>query len=130
MQNLMLNPDVTIRERGVMEKCTFCVQRIQEGKYEAKRKEVPLADGDIKPACAQSCPAGAINFGDMNDRQSLVSKNINDPRAYRVLEEINTRPATSYLKIVRNRNEGAVRSDSDEHKGSGEHAEHKEATHG
>jgi molybdopterin-containing oxidoreductase family iron-sulfur binding subunit len=125
MQNLMLNPDVTIRERGVMEKCTFCVQRIQEGKYEAKRKGVPLADGDIKPACAQSCPAGAIVFGDMNDRQSVVYNHLSDKRAYRVLEEINTRPATSYLQIVRNRSESEARTGNGEHPGS---SEHKEAT--
>jgi Fe-S-cluster-containing dehydrogenase component len=101
MANLVLNPDVTVRSRGVMEKCTFCVQRIQEGKIESKRVGQPLRDGDIQTACQQSCPAKAISFGDLNDSHSEVSRLMASGRRYRVLEEINVRPAVGYLKIVR-----------------------------
>ncbi len=107
-QRLVLNPDITVRDRGVMEKCTFCVQRIQEAKIAAKRDGVPLKDGDIQPACAQSCPAKAIVFGDMNDPNSELVKRIKDPRHYRVLEELGIRPSVGYLTLVRNREgEGA-----------------------
>jgi len=84
-----------------MEKCTFCVQRIQEAKLEAKRRGEPLKDGDIQTACQQSCPAGAIVFGDLNDPNSRISRLAKDGRAYRLLEEINVRPSVSYLKVVR-----------------------------
>jgi molybdopterin-containing oxidoreductase family iron-sulfur binding subunit len=107
LANMVLNPDVAVRSRGVMEKCTFCVQRIQEAKIEAKRTGVPLGDGDIQPACQQSCPARAIIFGDMNDPASEVSKLIQGQRRYRVLEEINVRPSVNYLKLVRNKEEAA-----------------------
>jgi molybdopterin-containing oxidoreductase family iron-sulfur binding subunit len=103
MQNLTLNPDVTVRSRGVMEKCTFCVQRIQEAKAEAKRQGLPLQDGDIQTACQQSCPAQAIRFGNLNDPRSRVAQAAADPRGYRVLEELNVRPAVTYLTLVRNR---------------------------
>jgi molybdopterin-containing oxidoreductase family iron-sulfur binding subunit len=103
LQNMTLNPDVTIRSRGIMEKCSFCVQRIQEAKIEAKRRGVELADGDVQPACQQSCPAGAIVFGDTNDPESRVAKLIESGRHFRVLEEINVRPSLGYLKLVRNR---------------------------
>ncbi len=103
LQNMSLNPDVTIRSRGVMEKCTFCVQRIQEAKAAAKSKGVKLADGDIQPACQQSCPADAIVFGDMNDKKSKVSELKADPRRYRVLDELGVEPSVGYLRIVRNR---------------------------
>lgn len=110
MQNLALNPDVTVRSRGVMEKCSFCSQRIQAAKLEAKCQGRPLADGDIQPACQQSCPAGAIVFGDMNDSGSAVSRLIKSGRHYRVLEEINVKPVVGYLSVVRNRaaSEGQV----------------------
>ncbi|MGE5571357.1 MAG: Fe-S-cluster-containing hydrogenase [Rhodospirillales bacterium] len=104
LANLVLNPDVTVRSRGVMEKCTFCVQRIQEAKIEAKRLGVPLKDGDIRVACEQACPAGAIVFGDLNDPNSRVSRLARDARQYRVLEELNVGPAVHYLKVIRNRN--------------------------
>ncbi len=102
LQNAALNPDVTVRSRGVMEKCTFCVQRILEAKLEAKRQGRPLADGEIQPACQQSCPARAIVFGDTNDPNSEVARRMKDPRAYRVLEELNVRPSVTYLRLVRN----------------------------
>ncbi len=105
-ENLVLNPDVTVRTRGVMEKCSFCVQRIQEAKLEAKRLGMPLADGQIRPACQQSCPAGAIVFGDLNDPESEASKASASPRCYQVLSELNVRPTVGYLRIVRNREEG------------------------
>ncbi len=105
-ENLVLNPDVTVRTRGVMEKCSFCVQRIQETKLEAKRLGVPMADGDVQPACQQSCPAGAIVFGDLNDPESEVTKATDSPRNYQVLSELNVRPTVGYLRVVRNREQG------------------------
>ncbi|HYM12920.1 MAG TPA: TAT-variant-translocated molybdopterin oxidoreductase [Bryobacterales bacterium] len=103
LANLALNPDVAVRSRGVMEKCTFCVQRIQEAKIEAKLRGEPLADGAIQPACQQSCPAQAIVFGDLNDSQSRVARLRRSRRHYRVLEELNFKPAVGYLAVVRNR---------------------------
>jgi molybdopterin-containing oxidoreductase family iron-sulfur binding subunit len=84
-----------------MEKCSFCVQRIQEQKIEAKRLAQPLADGAIKTACEQTCPAQAIVFGDLHDPNSRVTALAASRRAYRVLEEINTQPAVRYLRLVR-----------------------------
>ena len=104
MENMVLNPDVTVRSRGVMEKCSMCVQRIQEAKFEAKRLGVPLKDGDIKLACEQSCPADAIVFGDLNNPESKISKMTKDERHYHVLEELNILPTVGYLTNVRNRN--------------------------
>ncbi|MBI5562460.1 MAG: 4Fe-4S dicluster domain-containing protein [Deltaproteobacteria bacterium] len=95
-----LNPDVTVREMGVMEKCTFCIQRIRAGKDNAKDERRGVKDGEITPACAQSCPTGAITFGDLNDPQSMVSKLALSPRRYRLLEELNTDPSVIYLKRV------------------------------
>ena len=106
LENLAFNPDVTVRSRGVMEKCSFCVQRIQEAKIEAKRNGEPLRDGDLQTACQQSCPAGAIVFGDKNDGNSRVSQLLRSSRRYHVLEEINVRPSIGYLKLVRHRSEG------------------------
>ncbi|MGE5191009.1 MAG: 4Fe-4S dicluster domain-containing protein [Deltaproteobacteria bacterium] len=105
LQNLVLNPDVTVRSRGVMEKCTFCVQRIEAARVEAGGRAVPVADGAVQTACQQSCPAQAIVFGDLNDPASRVSRLTAGPRSYRVLEELNVRPAVSYLAVVRNRGE-------------------------
>jgi len=103
LENMVLNPDVTVRTRGVMEKCSLCVQRIQEAKMDAKQKGVPLADGDIKLACQQSCPADAIVFGDLSDPESEISKKVQDPRHYHVLEDLNIQPSVGYLTMVRNR---------------------------
>ncbi|HWR14135.1 MAG TPA: 4Fe-4S dicluster domain-containing protein [Terriglobales bacterium] len=105
LQNLVLNPDVTVRSRGVMEKCSFCVQRIEAARIDAKCQGRDIADGDIQTACQQSCPAKAIYFGDINDPKSEVAKKMRDPRRYRVLSELNLRPAVGYLTIVRNRDE-------------------------
>jgi molybdopterin-containing oxidoreductase family iron-sulfur binding subunit len=103
LQNLALNPEVTVRSRGVMEKCTFCVQRIQDAKAEANRLGRPLRDGDVQTACQQSCPAQAITFGNLKDRDSPVARQARDRRGYHVLEELNVRPAVTYLTLVRNR---------------------------
>ena len=103
LENLVLNPDVTVRSRGIMEKCSMCVQRIQEVKIEAKRKGVKVTDGDIKMACQQSCPADAIIFGDLNDPDSEISKKVQDPRHYHVLGDLNIKPSVGYLTMVRNR---------------------------
>ena len=98
--NLQLNPDVTARSAGVMEKCTFCVQRIQAGKDHAKDEDRPVRDGEVVPACAQTCPAEAIVFGDLNDPSSRVSQLSIDARRYHVFDDLNTRPAITYLKKV------------------------------
>jgi Fe-S-cluster-containing dehydrogenase component len=100
---MVLNPDVTVRERGVVEKCSFCVQRIQEAKLKAKNERRVLKDGDIKPACVQSCPSNALVFGDLNDKNSRVAKLIKDPRNYHLLEEYHTLPSVGYLTKIRNK---------------------------
>ncbi|MFM6975664.1 MAG: TAT-variant-translocated molybdopterin oxidoreductase [Sphingobacteriaceae bacterium] len=102
---LVLNPDVTTRSRGVMEKCSMCIQRIQAGKLQAKIEKRPLKDGDIKTACQQTCPANAIIFGDGNDPNSEVSKALKSDRTYYVLEELNVQPGVGYQVKVRNTTE-------------------------
>ena len=105
LARMVLNPDVTVRARGVMEKCSFCIQRIQDGKLTAKKEGRRPVDGEITTACAQACPTDAIVFGDMNDPNSRVSAQINEQyaeRAFHVLEEYNTRPSVGYLTKIRN----------------------------
>jgi MoCo/4Fe-4S cofactor protein with predicted Tat translocation signal len=99
--SMVLNPDVTVRSRGVMEKCSLCVQRIQEGKVAAKQQGRPLADGDIRTACQQACPAQAIVFGDLADPASAVSRLARGPRNYHLLAGLGTRPGVGYLTKVR-----------------------------
>ena len=103
LTRMVLNPDVTIRSRGVMEKCTFCVQRIQGGKLEAKKAGRMLIDGEIKTACQTACPANAITFGNVNDENSAVRKLVNNERTFKVLEQIHTQPAVSYMTKIRNK---------------------------
>jgi MoCo/4Fe-4S cofactor protein with predicted Tat translocation signal len=102
---MVINPDVTVRTRGVMEKCSFCVQTIQTKKLEAKREGRALKDGDVKTACQKTCPANAIVFGDQNDPNSEVSKRLKNARNYYVLEEIDTKPSIGYMVKVRNSKE-------------------------
>ncbi len=99
---LVLNPDVTVRARGVMEKCSLCVQRIQAGKLEAKKAGEPVADGAIETACSDSCPTGAITFGDLNDKKSAAAVKANSDRGYNAIEEVGTRPNIYYMVKVRN----------------------------
>src|SRR5437870_3078521 len=96
--DMLLNPDVTVREKGVMEKCTFCVQRIRGAQNRARLEDRTVRDGEIVPACAQACPSEAIVFGDLHDRRSRVSELAQDPRGYHVLAGLNTKPAITYLR--------------------------------
>jgi Fe-S-cluster-containing dehydrogenase component len=111
LQNMTLNPDVTVRSRGVMEKCSFCVQRIIGARAEAQRRGEPIKDGDVMPACAQSCPAQAIVFGDRNDKASAIRESVADPRYYMLFSELNVKPNVGYLTKIRNRDEAPAAAD-------------------
>ena len=126
---MALNPDVTVRVRGVMEKCTFCVHRIRSATKAGKeaREGGKLVDGSLKTACQQTCPTDAIVFGDMNDPQSAVSKLFADERQYALLEDLNTRPRVRYMSRVRNADRVMPaghdeKHDEKHHEQQGEHA--------
>ncbi|MGK7313107.1 MAG: molybdopterin dinucleotide binding domain-containing protein [Candidatus Longimicrobiales bacterium M2_2A_002] len=106
--NWQLNPDVTVREKGIMEKCTFCVQRIRKAEHDARTDGRAVQDGEIVPACAQTCPGNAIVFGNIEDPGSRVARVVESSRGYRVFEELNTQSAVVYLKKVVEGGEGAA----------------------
>jgi molybdopterin-containing oxidoreductase family iron-sulfur binding subunit len=101
---MVYNPEVTVRNRGVMEKCTFCVQRISAAKIPAQNEKRPIRDGEIVPACAQSCPTEAITFGDLADPNSRVAKLHEHDRAYAMLAELNVKPRNRFLAKLTNPN--------------------------
>jgi MoCo/4Fe-4S cofactor protein with predicted Tat translocation signal len=120
---MAINPDVTVRSRGVIEKCSMCVHRIQDAKLTAKKERRRVTDGDVSVACSSSCPTNAITFGDMNDPESKISKLLAEERqgrAFHMLEEINVRPQVSYLTKVRNKD--AVAPKAEATKAEKEHA--------
>ncbi|HEX6427724.1 MAG TPA: 4Fe-4S dicluster domain-containing protein, partial [Niastella sp.] len=131
LTRMVLNPDVTVRSRGVMEKCSFCVQRAQAGKLEAKKENRPLEDRDFQTACQQACSADAIVFGNTNNSQSAIAKSRveNDNRIYFALEDIHTMPNVNYLAKVRNTheisNEGILERGVEQHGAAPHGAEHK-----
>ncbi|MBI5266397.1 MAG: molybdopterin oxidoreductase, partial [candidate division Zixibacteria bacterium] len=103
-QHLALNPDVTVRSRGVMEKCTFCVQRISAARQEARRNNKRrVDDGAVVTACQEVCPTGCITFGNINDEASEVARRAQDPRGYKVLDFLGVNPSVTYLAKVRNK---------------------------
>ena len=127
LTRMVLNPDVTVRSRGVIEKCSFCVQRLQESKLKAKRDSRPMVDSDIKVACQQACPTNAINFGNANDKTSSITKTRteNPNRQFYVLEQLHVLPNVTYMAKVRN-------LEAEEHEGGKEEkkgAEKKEGAH-
>jgi molybdopterin-containing oxidoreductase family iron-sulfur binding subunit len=99
-----MNPEVTVRSRGIMEKCTYCVQRIEGKRIETRVQGRAIKDGELQTACQQGCASDAIVFGNLNDPQARVSKLHADARRYDLLHEIGTRPRTAYLARVRNLN--------------------------
>ena len=102
LTRMVLNPDVTVRARGVIEKCSMCVQRIQDGKLQAKKNGTPVVDGAVQTACAEACPTDAITFGDLNDNASEVKTNSKNNRSYHALEEVGIQPNIFYMTKVRN----------------------------
>jgi Fe-S-cluster-containing dehydrogenase component len=123
---MVINPDVTVRSRGVIEKCSMCVQRIQAGKLTAKKEKRRPVDGEIETACSQSCPTNAITFGDMLDPESRVSKLLvqeEEGRRFQLLEEINVIPQVNYLVKIRNK-DGVKKAEAVAHTDHAEHAGH------
>jgi Fe-S-cluster-containing dehydrogenase component/anaerobic selenocysteine-containing dehydrogenase len=127
--NMAWNPDVTVRTRGIMEKCSFCVQRIRDSKQKAKEEGRKVRDGEVLAACQQTCPSDAIVFGNVNDPESLVSQMRGADRAFRVLEVLNTVPSISYLSKVRNK-EAAAGAHGGGHEGTAPAAGKEEKSHG
>jgi molybdopterin-containing oxidoreductase family iron-sulfur binding subunit len=101
---MVQNPDVTVRSRGVMEKCTYCLQRISAAKINSKNENRDIQDGEIQTACQQACPTNAIVFGNINDPESAVSRAKKNNRKYEMMAELNLKPRTSYLARLRNPN--------------------------
>jgi MoCo/4Fe-4S cofactor protein with predicted Tat translocation signal len=122
LKSMVWNPDVTVRSRGVMEKCTYCVQRLQNVKIKAKNAKRAIADGEVTAACQQSCPTDAISFGDLNDKSSRVLREQRFPRAYALLGELNNRPRTLYLAKISNPHPDLAPAEVAEEHGS--HSEH------
>jgi molybdopterin-containing oxidoreductase family iron-sulfur binding subunit len=122
---LARNPDVTVRSRGVMEKCTYCVQRINTARIDARREDRAIRDGEVVTACQSACPAQAIVFGDLNDKGSQAAKLRAEPRTYQALGELNVRPRTTYLAAVSNPNP-ALAPAAPQH-GAGDHGAAKPA---
>lgn len=125
-QHLALNPDVTVRSRGVMEKCSFCKHKIQSARSKAKIEGRKIRDGEVVTACQASCPTGAIVFGDMNDPASRVSKAFKEARTYQLLEELNTQPAVRYQAKIRN----TAALKEQKHHGAPEHEKPTHVKHG
>jgi Fe-S-cluster-containing dehydrogenase component len=128
--HMALNPDVTVRARGVMEKCTMCVHRIRGATKAGReaREGGKLKDGSLKTACQESCPTNAITFGDLNDKESAVSKLMVDPRQYALLEDLNTQPRVRYMSRVRNADRVEVAHGG--HENTHESSEQKSQGHG
>jgi molybdopterin-containing oxidoreductase family iron-sulfur binding subunit len=126
---MVLNPDVVVRTRGVMEKCTMCVHRLQAAKLDAKKSGEPLKDGAVKTACQAACSSGAIVFGDLNDKESVVSKERDNERTYFLLEDVGVKPTTSYKVKVRNQEDPIVYWAKSEKKQAGHHEEKGEEKH-
>ncbi|HMF70340.1 MAG TPA: hypothetical protein VK616_02635, partial [Flavitalea sp.] len=121
LTRMVLNPDVTVRSRGVIEKCSFCVQRTQEGKLKAKRENRTLTDADIKTACQQACAADSIVFGNANNPDSEISRirRDNSLRVFHSLEQLHVMPSISYLAKVRNTDAISAHSGEEEHHAQG-----------
>lgn len=136
LQALVMNPDVTVRGRGVMEKCTYCVQRIEKGKITARKEDRRIQDGDVVTACQSACPTRAIDFGNIADPKSAISEKRRDPRSYGMLGQLNVKPRTEYLARIRNtpvRLMTAVQLHDLEHLEAphhGAHGEHGDHEHG
>jgi molybdopterin-containing oxidoreductase family iron-sulfur binding subunit len=102
---MVLNPDVTVRSRGVMEKCSLCIQMTQATILTAKKEGRPVADGEFQTACANACPTGAIVFGDINNKESQVAKKAEDDRSFKLLDFVGTKPNVFYQLKVKNKQE-------------------------
>lgn len=128
LQQLVLNPEVTVRGRGVMEKCTYCIQRTERAKIDARKDGGrPIMDGEVKTACQAACPTRAIEFGNLADKESAVYRQHQDPRTYGMLEQLNTKPRTRYLARIRNPHVRLMTSEQLEHLAHAVHAHDESA---